>query len=199
MYKLWDTPLLHACETGNRIAVETATGAEVNAEWNGYTPLMVASERNHPKVVKQLLEKGATLKSTKACAPPNWKPHAWNAMHVAADLENTEALEILIDAFPGSLDMVNGKGDTALCLAASEGHVKAVMLLVANGANAHAGSHTALHYARDGGFKKIEHILRSDPGPWRRAEQAKRRFLCKAKEGMTEKELMKLWCDAFRI
>ena len=72
-------------------------------------------------------------------------------------------MRLLVDA-GASLDTINAEGDTALILAASEGHARICSLLIARGADVKAHSHvgyTALHdAAADGHVAVIEALVR---------------------------------------
>ncbi|TSK98379.1 Transient receptor potential cation channel subfamily A member 1 [Bagarius yarrelli] len=92
---------------------------------NGLTPLHLASRGGHVKVVDLLLRSGALFQS-------DYK--GWSCLHHAAAGEYTQTMTVLLAANIKLLDNTDEDGNTALHIAAREGHVAAVKLLLSQGA-----------------------------------------------------------------
>ncbi|XP_067833241.1 transient receptor potential cation channel subfamily A member 1-like [Heptranchias perlo] len=91
----------------------------------GMTPLLLAAQNGHTKVVQLLLRKGALFVRDYKC---------WTSLHYAAFGGYTQTMEVLLQTNITLLDRVDDEGNTALHLAAREGHGSAVCLLLAQGA-----------------------------------------------------------------
>uniref|UniRef100_A0A665VPT3 Ion transport domain-containing protein n=1 Tax=Echeneis naucrates TaxID=173247 RepID=A0A665VPT3_ECHNA len=107
--------------------LETITDSRLLNEGDerGLTPLHLASRGGHTKVVQLLLRKGALFHS-------DYK--GWSSLHHAASQGYTQTMDILLSANLKLLDKTEEDGNTALHIAAKEGHVAAVRLLLARGA-----------------------------------------------------------------
>ncbi|XP_064189153.1 transient receptor potential cation channel subfamily A member 1b [Anguilla rostrata] len=114
---------------------------------NGMTPLHLASQGGHTKVVDLLLRKGALYSS-------DYK--GWTSLHHAAAEGYTQTMKILLNANIKLLDKTDEEGNTALHVAAKEGHTTAVRLLLSRGAeftlnnNDSSFLHEAVHHGRKG-------------------------------------------------
>ncbi|XP_043922216.1 transient receptor potential cation channel subfamily A member 1-like [Protopterus annectens] len=91
----------------------------------GMTPLHLAAQNGHIRVVQLLLRKGALFFCDYKC---------WTSLHYAAVGGFTQTMQILLDADMTLIDKTEEEGNTALHLAAQEGYTGAVSLLLENGA-----------------------------------------------------------------
>ena len=125
-----DTPLMLAARTGIPEAVELLIehGAEVDASenWGGTTPLMWAVAEDHVKVAKILIENGANIRARSVYIPPDTGRGFEGALP-----RERRAEEV------GPVIFASGEL-TPLLIAARDGHLDSVRLLVESGADINA-------------------------------------------------------------
>ena len=108
--------------------------------FNGNTPLLLAALEGDVRVVKRLLEAGASLYAVNN----DFNGVLFNACYA----DNTEIIELLVAA-GADIDDINEEGTTALMYAASAGRSACVATLLA------LGSDTAM--VNEDGFKAVEY------------------------------------------
>ncbi|KAK6430778.1 hypothetical protein LTR95_013064 [Oleoguttula sp. CCFEE 5521] len=128
----------------------------VDASHAGYgTALHVASDGNHPEIVRILLDRGANVNSR--CGYPDR-----TALYVAAELNFPEIAVILLDRGADSNATVESYG-SALRTASRLGHYKVVEHLVNHGADVHLpsviDSEVSLLAASRSGFAETVRVL----------------------------------------
>ncbi|MES2626166.1 MAG: ankyrin repeat domain-containing protein, partial [Pseudomonadota bacterium] len=125
-----DTPLMLAARTGIVDAVDVllSHGADVNAKesWGSTTPLMWAVAENHSDVARLLLEHGANIEAQTKYIPPDTGRGFEGALP-----RDRRAEEV------GPIIFASGEL-TPLLIAARDGHLDAVKMLVESGANVDA-------------------------------------------------------------
>ena len=130
----------------------------VNSEWSGFSPIHLAVEANHLRVLKELLEHGASLKVRTPTGNGGLTP-LLQAAHKGVDAI-TEAL-LHHGACIEETDAVNG--NTALSLATTEGNSSTVRLLLSKHADVEAKNKrqmTALMCAATNGASiTVSHLL----------------------------------------
>ena len=99
---------------------------DMEARWQGLTPLFIASQHGHAPVVAQLLKKGANWRET--CGEKLASP-----IHVAAEMGHAEVVEVMI-ASSVDLNARLTTGATPLFLAAQKGYALVVNLLAKSSA-----------------------------------------------------------------
>ncbi|CAK1548046.1 unnamed protein product [Leptosia nina] len=103
------------------------SGAHVDAkDQGGWTALVRAAENRHPDVVRLLLQYGADAASADC--------EGNGVLHWCALSGDARSLHLLLDAAPHIINTCNAHADTALHIAAREGHYPCVVILLARGA-----------------------------------------------------------------
>jgi ankyrin repeat protein len=122
--------LLHmATQTGNERAAELllSYGAAVESAMT-ITPLLTACQHGQPRIVKHLLENGASPERTDAAGN--------SAFHLAISPHNCEILrELLAAADDRLMNQQNAEGETVLHIAAKLDNAEAVQTLLDHGAD----------------------------------------------------------------
>ncbi|KAL8953349.1 MAG: hypothetical protein Q9222_000811 [Ikaeria aurantiellina] len=181
-FRQW-TPLHVACETGQAqaVAILLRRGANSTARiqdddevYDKSTPLIIAADHRHDRVVETLLEHGAEVDDfTKAgftalhlaaregdCATANilldhgadisaLTKKGWAALHLAADEGFPALIELLLD-HGNDVEALGGTGMTALHVAAMQDYPVIAEMLLSRGANVNvsdAAGNTALKVA----------------------------------------------------
>jgi ankyrin repeat protein len=150
------SPLFRAAEANNlkvaRFLIDNK--ADVNAEHDGTTPVIVAAERGHKEMVELLAGHGANLNVVERAndAAP---------LHFAAKNGSKAIAEVLL-AHKADVNVKNRAGRTPLHLAAENGFLSFAELLLANGANVNAADdsgETPLFYAAKADNRAIMELL----------------------------------------
>lgn len=114
---------------------------------NGDSALMIAAYKGNAAAVRALLAKGAKVQHP-----------GWNALHYAAAAGHTDIARLLLQRAPTLLDSASPSGMTPTMMAAMEGHIHAVKLLLDTGADPwrkSQGGMTAVDFARQYGHPDI--------------------------------------------
>lgn len=130
------------------------SGAEINkARRNGNTPLHVASERGHAKIIQALIDAGADVNKK--------NDDEKTPLHLAAENGEIDAIKELI-ANKSDVNLKDEDGSTPLHLAAENGNLDAVKALIANKAEVNKKDHygmTPLHLAAARGDLEVIQAL----------------------------------------
>jgi hypothetical protein len=151
------TLLMYAARNGNAELLEFLLKSRANilkANKFGDTPLAVAALAGNLPIVRQLLAAGA-----KASGP------GWNALHYAAYAGHLAVAEFLVKSGGAVLDQPAPNRQTALMLAARNGHLPIVRLLVDADADMDlddAEGNSALAIAIKAGHGEIADYLRRE-------------------------------------
>ncbi|XP_040210340.1 transient receptor potential cation channel subfamily A member 1 isoform X1 [Rana temporaria] len=118
------------------------------ADEKGMTPLHLAAENGHDRIIFLLLKRGALMLSDY---------RGWAALHYAAHGGYTRTIKTILDTSHSLIDKPDKEKNTALHLAAKEGHAKAVALLLESGAAITLNTNDAsfIHEAIRGGRKDV--------------------------------------------
>ncbi|XP_070579675.1 transient receptor potential cation channel subfamily A member 1-like [Ptychodera flava] len=123
-----------------RLLVE-ATPTRINEDdIDGNTPLLLAAEKGHDKVVQHLLKVGADISSK--------DENRRTSLALAAKEGRTDTVKVLLKNH-AEIDAVDKNRNTPLHLSAGKGHVEVTRLLLDNGANA--------NILNDGGNSALDH------------------------------------------
>lgn len=152
----------HAVIDANLPIVEALVehGADIEARWDGMTPLEVAALFGHTHIVKYLCSQGARIN----------EPSADGSLPVvsAASGGSVDTITALYD-LGADVDGKTARGITALMAAAESGLLAVTVSLVEHGADTNASEKngaTSLYYAARGGHTKvIEYLLSKNADP----------------------------------
>ncbi|KAJ3660256.1 hypothetical protein Zmor_004712 [Zophobas morio] len=133
----------------------TISNNEVNfsVEFDGSTPLIIASREGHKTVVEYLVKYGAEINRADF--------YGQTPLHAASFQGHEKIVECLVKC-GAEINRADKSGKTPLCLASSEGHEKIVECLVKCGAEINCPNkygETPLHAASSGGHEKIVECL----------------------------------------
>jgi uncharacterized protein len=111
-------------------------GVDVNAkDKDGWTALLLASDKNRPSLVQTLLDGGADVDAK--CDCPGYLHGGFTALMIASRGGRTDIVKMLL-AKHAVVDLRNNQGETALALAATRGDAEVVRVLVDGGASVSA-------------------------------------------------------------
>lgn len=147
---------LEAIDDGNRRLVDyfLEKGVDVNGVSDqGITPLIAAAKENQAEIARLLIDRGAKVNFV--------NEKGWTALMEAADEGAYETAQVLMQA--GAQIELHGEQfhATPLGIAASEGHLDILKMLLDAGANANgpAGSQPPLHEAAEEGHLEVVRYL----------------------------------------
>ncbi len=135
-------------------------GADVKATTrSGQTPLILAAQNGHDKIVELLLGSGADAKAIISA-------RGISALFMAAQNGHDKVVELLLGS-GADAKTVNAKGISVLYVAAQNGHNKIVELLLGAGADTkavNARGISALYVAAQKGYDKIVELIAKAEG-----------------------------------
>ena len=142
----------------------------VNArDKDGWTPLHMAADAGHNRMVELLLANGAEV-NAKTFEKSRWgyskKEFGWTALHMAANAGNKEIAELLF-AKGAEVNVKTNVGHTPLHMASIDGQKSTIELLLAKGAEVNAitdDGHTPLKYSIVMGHDDVADLLRKHGG-----------------------------------
>ncbi|MGI4936901.1 MAG: ankyrin repeat domain-containing protein, partial [Janthinobacterium lividum] len=124
-----------------------AKGADLEIKaHNGDNALMIAAYRGNLKAVNDLLAKGAELN----------RP-GWTELHYAASVGRNDIVQVLLDN-AAYIDAGSANGITPMMMAARDGHILTIKLLLDEGADAtlrNSAGMLAIDFARMNNHKDI--------------------------------------------
>ncbi|CAM9982540.1 unnamed protein product [Scytosiphon promiscuus] len=122
-----------------------------------FTPLMVAAQYGHSRVVRLLLRKGASISVADT--------RGYTVLHVSAQSGRLAVTKMLLGA-GSDLHAKSTQGATPLHIASDEGHAEVMQALIEAGADpdcrSHDGATPMLRAAREGHLEAIRVLLRAN-------------------------------------
>lgn len=141
---------------------------------NKFTPIMLAAGQGHAKIVRLLAKAGVKVDTATRVSKANQDDGGETALHRACQKGHAEMVGLLLD-MDTSGEMLNsktGQGTTPLIVAAEEGQIEVVKILLEHGADVlettNAGK-TALYLGCERGHVDLCRLLLengADPGQW---------------------------------
>lgn len=103
-------------------------GSDVHEAMSGETYLAIAARRNHPELVRYLLEQGVN-------PAIGWPEQGLSPLHMAARYGATDAMEVLIEEGGAAINVTDEMGNTPLHAASYYGQIESVEVLLKHEAN----------------------------------------------------------------
>ena len=119
------TPLIIAAQEGHYEAIKLLLQApkiQINKAFRGRSPLFMASYKNHPKVVRHLVHKGADCNQQEVDGE-------LTPLMIACSKGYDNVVDILLSASTIDVNMCDAKGQTALFIACLHGHSEVLQAL----------------------------------------------------------------------